>query len=173
MSILLPMTFTSFAQEMVMLGDGVKPATDKKSDEPKALIEFVAFTQKEELSQISDDMIDHHFLGDDIARKIYLFNRDYSYQESVAPGNSATKTILRKPVIYNSVKRIERDLKKRLKAGEISEENARSEFSRVLDVALNVANANTEGLEKKLESNLKPDKQLEIYLYEVKLKYIN
>jgi hypothetical protein len=118
-------------------------------------------------------MVDSHFLGSEIAKKMLLLNKSYSYKEPVAPGNSATKTIFRKPVIYNSVKKIERSMKNKVKSGELNPETARVQFNKVLDVALNIINIDTDKFESRLESAGKANELLDIYVHEVSLRYIN
>ena len=105
---------------------------------------------------------------------MYLYNEQYSYKEPVAPGNSATKTILRKPEIYSSVRKIEKYLKKQVKEGDMTTEIARSQYDKVLDVALNILDANTESFEKRLKAAGGDRAELlDIYLHEVKLEYLN
>jgi hypothetical protein len=163
----------SYAQEMVMVQETDLPKNTILVEETKSRFEFTALTQREELSQISDDMVDSHFLGRDIAKKIFLLNKSYSYKEPVAPGNSATKTIFRKPVIYNSVKKIERNMKNKVKSGELTLETAQFQFNKVLDVALNIININTDKFESRLSSADNANELLEIYVHEVSLRYVN
>lgn len=163
----------SYSQEMVMLQKADLPKNTILINEPKSQFEFTALTQSEELSQISDDMVDSHFLGNDIAKKMFLLNKSYSYKEPVAPGNSATKTIFRKTVIYNSVKKIERSMKNKVKSGELTLETAQFQFNKVLDVALNIININTGKFESRLASADNANELLDIYVHEVSLKYVN
>jgi hypothetical protein len=161
------------AQEMVML-QGAEPGDDRsKVVNSRKSFEFLAFSQDEEMTGMKDKLVESHFLGDEIARKVYLFKEMYGYLEPVAPGNSATKTIFRKPVISNSVKRIERYLKKQVKTGEIPVETARSEYNKVLDVALNIININTDNFEKRLTSASDAAELLNVYIQEVNLNFVN
>jgi len=105
---------------------------------------------------------------------MYLFNDHYSYKVPVAPGNSATKTIFRKPEIYLSVKKIERYLNKSVKKGDLNSNVAQKEYDKVLNVALNILDENTDKFEQRLRSvGEDAPKLLNIYLYEVKLENIN
>jgi hypothetical protein len=105
-----------------------------------------------EMKKVTTELAGTHFLGDQIAKKIYILEDLYSYTEPISPGNSATKTLYRKPVIYFSVKKIEKYLKKSLKKGEITMEDATARFNRVLDIAINIKNKNTDKLEEALNS---------------------
>ena len=77
----------------------------------KCTFEFMSFSKALSTENITDEIAGNHFLGSEIAKKMYLFNEQYSYKVPLAPGNSATKTVFRKPEIYSSVKKIERYLK--------------------------------------------------------------
>lgn len=161
------------AQELVLVQGSVTPENDPKKAKSIVSFEFMAFSQTEELNQLNNELISKHFLGDEIARKFFLLDKTYTYQEPVAPGSSATKSMYTKPVIYNSVKKIERDLKKKVKSGEMTESLAVSELSWVLDVALNAANQNTAGFEARLSSMSDAGALLDVYMQEVKLTRVN
>jgi hypothetical protein len=115
--------------------------------------EFKAYPIDEELNSISKDMIGEHAFGESISRKMYLFESRYTYQVPIVPGNPQTRTMIRKPVIYDAVMKIERHLKKSVKKGEISTETATAEFNKVLDVALNLVTADTGNLEKTISKS--------------------
>jgi hypothetical protein len=97
-------------------------------------------------------MIGEHMLGKLVSEKLYLLESKYTYQVPIVPGNPQTRTIVRKPVIYDAVRKIERHLKKSVKKGEISTETASAEFNKVLDVAFNVLTAETTSFEKAITS---------------------
>jgi hypothetical protein len=115
-----------------------------------AVYEFKAYPIDEELNSIPKDMIGVHVFGESISRKMYLFESKYTYQVPIVPGNPQTRTMIRKPVIYDAVMKIERSLKKSVKKGEITMDAASSDFNKVLDVALNVLTAETANLEKEI-----------------------
>jgi iron uptake system EfeUOB component EfeO/EfeM len=77
-----------------------------------------------------------------------LLEAKYTYQVPIIPGNPQTKMVIRKPVIYDAVLKIERHLKKSLKKGDVSLEAAETDFNKVLDVAFNVLTVDTESFEK-------------------------
>jgi len=140
----------------------------------KRTFEFVASSQLQSVDNVTDDMVEDHFLGSQIAKKMYLFNKDYSYKVLLSPGSSATKTVFRKPEIYSSVKKIERYLKDRVKKGDLTDNIARNEYDKVLNVALNVFDDNTEKFEERLNSAKgNAAELLNIYINEVKLENMN
>jgi hypothetical protein len=140
----------------------------------KSTFEFASASQIASTESITTEMAGNHFLGSEIAKKMYLFNDHYSYKVAIAPGNSATKTVFRKPEIYSSVKKIERFLKKCVKNGDIKSVVAQNEYDKVLNVALNILDENTAKFEERLKSaGENATELLNIYLYEVKLENIN
>jgi hypothetical protein len=112
------------------------------------VFEFRASSHEYDLRAIPNDMVEQNFLGDLVSRKLYLLESRYTYQVSIVPGNPQTKTVVRKPVIYEAVQRIERHLKKSVKKGEISIETASIDFNKVLDIAYNILTVDTESFEK-------------------------
>jgi len=133
--------------------------------------EFKAYPKDSYLNNISSDMAGNHPLGDLVAKKIYLFNKFYTSEENLFPGNPATKTIIKKPVIYDAVKRIERDLKKSVRKGEISEAEASSLLNTVLDVALNVQTEDTRDFEKAIVNATDTKSKIELFTKIVRLNY--
>jgi hypothetical protein len=173
MVLFLGMSVPIFAQEIVMAQRTMISGNDPKVINTLYSFEFLAYSQTEALKNITKEDAGDHFLGDAIARKVYLLNSVYCYREPVAPGTTATKIIFRKPEIYNSVKKIERFLKKKVKSGEISDESARNQYNKVLDVAINIMDVNTDTFESRLKSTNGPAELLGVFLNEVKLNYIN
>lgn len=162
------------AQEKLFAGRMDVSESKPTSTHTQSIFQFMASSEVESVKNISDDIAGSHFLGSEIAKKMYLYDERYSYKEPVAPGNSATKTIFRKPAINTSVKKIEKYLKKQLKEKNITKAEACSDYSKVLDVALNILDVNTDNFEKRLKSTGRDaSKLLNIYLNEVKLEYIN
>jgi len=140
----------------------------------KIAFEFLASSQLQSVDNITDDMVEDHFLGSQIGKKVYLFNKNYSYKVLLSPGNSATKTVFRKPEIYSSVKKIERYLKDSIKKHNLDNSIASSEYDNVLNIALNILDENTDKFEERLKLAAGNSAELlHIYLYEVKLDNMN
>lgn len=136
-----------FAQDPLAMAfpADTKKATTNTSNLP--VFEFRASSNEFDLSSISKDMIGTHILGDRIAQKLYLLESKYTYEVPIVPGNPQTRLVIRKPVIYEAVMKIERYLKKSVKKGTVSTETASNELNKVLDVAFNVLTADTESFE--------------------------
>lgn len=134
-----------------------------------SFFEFRASTIDYDLNSVSKDMIGEHFLGDQIAAKLYLLDSKYTYQVEIVPGNPQTKTVVRKPVIYDAVQKIERHLKKSVKKGDVSIETATQEFNQVLNVAFNVLTADTDSFEKAISKTNDANSLTNLFTKQVKL----
>lgn len=147
-----------------------RSSTSSSASSNGVYFRFMAFDQSMYINEIDPNDAGKHFLGDYVAKKMFLLKKLYSYKEAVAPGTSATKTIFRKPDIYFSVKKIEKYLKEALRERQISGEDACSDYNKVLDVALNIVSEDTEKLETRINSvNGNPSKLLKIFVNEVEL----
>jgi hypothetical protein len=135
------------------------------------VFEFKAYPKDSYLNSISKEMTGEHPFGDLVAKKIYLFNEFYTSEENLFPGNPATKTIIKKPVIYEAVKRIERDLKKSFKKGETSVSDASFIMNTVLDVALNIQTEDTRDFEKALGNAADTRSKIDLFTKMVRLIY--
>ena len=126
----------------------------------------------EEIKKVNDEMAGTHFLGNEIAKKIYLFEQAYTYTVAISPGNPAQKTMFRKPLIYNSVREIERLLRKSVKSGKMTMDEATGKFNKVLDVAINIKSTNTGKFEEIIKSKENSSDLLALYT-QVNLNYVN
>ena len=133
--------------------------------------EFKAYPRDSYLNNITKEMAGDHLLGDLVAKKIYLFNEFYTSEEYLFPGNPATKTVIKKPVIYDAVKQIERDLKKSVKKGKTSVSEASSIMNTVLDVALNIQTEDTRDFERAIENTGNTKSKIDLFTKMVRLNY--
>ena len=136
------------AQDALVLAfpeDSRKPSPNVTSS---PAFEFRASDNELALNSVTKEMAGEHPFGDLVAKKLYLLAAKYTYQVAIIPGNPQTKTVIRKPVIYDAVQKIEHHLKKSVKKGDVSLEAAETDFNKVLDVAFNVLTVDTESFEK-------------------------
>jgi hypothetical protein len=133
------------------------------------VFEFRASVTEPQISEISAEVIDNHNLGDMISRKFYLLDSKYTYETPTVPGNPQSKTVVRKPVIYESVYKIEKYLNKSVKKGEISVENAGTIMNKVLDVANSILTADTTDFEKEISQRKDPQSLTQLFMNQVKL----
>lgn len=127
----------------------VKPSS---SSAGLPVFEFKVYSNENDLSIISKDMIEEHLFGEVVSKKLYLLDSKYTYKVPIVPGNPQMRTIVRKPVIYDAVLKVERYLKKSVKKGAISMETASTDFNKVLDIANSVCTADTKSFEKEISS---------------------
>lgn len=92
-----------------------------------------------------------HFLGDEIAQKIQLVKEAYTYSLE----NEITRvssTAVEKPSIYYSVNKVNKYIKKSLKNGSMTKEDAIQVLDNMLNVVINIRYQETEELEQELWS---------------------
>ncbi len=124
-----------------------------------------------EIESVPTDMLEEHVLGIEIAKKLYLIDEKFTYTEPVIPGNPRTKTIIRKPVIYNSIKKIDKQLVRKVKHGEMTKEYAAKILNQVLTVSLNMLASDTEAFEQELEKDNSTDFRIDLFVNRVQLVY--
>jgi hypothetical protein len=90
--------------------------------------------------------------------KLQVLNNTYTYTTPIAPGNPGLKTVVRKPVIYSVVMKLEKFYRKEIKEGRLDEEEARLAFLKTIDVALSAFYCDTE----KFESTIKSTKDIRV-----------
>jgi len=173
-SVLLLFQYGLKAQEYVMLTKKASLAEKESPNlEPAKVVvfEYNVYSRPELSKDANSQLIGSHFLGDDIAKKMYLLDKTYTYETKITPGNPATTTSIRKPTIYNSVKKIESYFKKSIRKKEITEDLAAEQFNKVVDVALNVFFQDTEALENQLKAIDKVSDLLELYTQRIHIHF--
>jgi hypothetical protein len=159
------------AQELLTYKTSENRVVSELPAETVTVFKFKAYSNYYELENVSNEQAGNHPFGETIAKKLYLFDEKYTSQAALAPGNPALKTVIKKPVIYESVRRIEKDLKRSVRKGAITLNTASNEFSIVLDVALNILTTDTKEFEIALESSGSTGSMIEIFTKRVILTY--
>lgn len=106
---------------------------------------------------IDYSLASRHFLGETISQKMYLFQSTYTYIEKGTPMSPADKTIVRKPVIFYAIKKLNNHYKSQLKKGTATEQELITRFSQILDAAYCMYAQNTDDFEVYLKHHKKPD----------------
>jgi hypothetical protein len=92
------------------------------------------------VSDSFDDVILQNAEKDEFGQRVaclkMLVNKYYIRKEEVVPGDPTMRTLIRKPDIYNSVRRVEKHLKKEVKKGNLTRQQAAGELAYVLEVAV-------------------------------------
>lgn len=161
----------SYTQDMLSYASDSKPLISEPGIKKEAVFEFKAYPKDLELKEISTEMSGVHMFGELTAKKLFLLNQKYTSEVPVVPGNPQTRTIIRKPVIYDAVKKIEKELKKSVKNGEKTLETASSEFNQVLDVALNILTSDTKAFEQTISKTDNLYSKIELFTKQVNLVY--
>lgn len=111
-------------------------------------------------------------LGEKSSYFYNLFKETYVVKEEVVPGDPTRRTVIKKPEIYNSVKKIEKYLNKSLKSGNETKETLDNKFCHVLKVSLAAIDSDTKTFEKSLKDNKKNPEALLSIFENVSLKNI-
>ncbi len=126
--------------------------------------------QQEEMAEVeTESNIKKHFLGDIIAYKMQLLRESYTYIEPPSATSPAEKIIVEKQPIFFSIKKLDKFLKKQVKSGTMSEEDAKNKLENALNVALNIRYQETDTFEDVLRK-AKPNDLIAIYSDRVKLE---
>lgn len=114
-----------------------------------------------------------HDFGQRVAWLKSLINKYYVTKEDVIPGDPMMRTIVLKPNVYYTIRKIEKHLKKEVKNGDISTEEASSEMEHILEVALSVIDTEEVGsFEIALRKNKRNTEKLISLFQQVKLQNI-
>jgi hypothetical protein len=117
----------------------------------------------EELYAIDKSMLSEHPFGELIARKLYMLQNLYTYVEPPSPTSPGEKTIVKKPAIYNTVLKLNRNLKKMVKNGIIDKDKTASDLDFCLDVALSISADDTGDFESELKKAKTPDQIIQVF----------
>lgn len=124
-----------------------------------------------DLSDIDPAAVSSHVLGDEVAKKMVLFRERYTKIQEASPTSPVEKTIIVKPNIYNSIRKIEKYYSKGVKKNTIEKEKAVADFSYCLDVALCVSGKRTNELEDRLKKVRKNPLHIVEVLSDVELNF--
>jgi hypothetical protein len=170
--LLLILTSTSgFSQDIQLYANNVDTSRKNSNPDDVKKYRFKSYRTMDEADNIPLNLVGSHPFGEKIARKSYLLDKKYVMEEELTPGNPATKVIIRKPAVYESVKSIERELKRAVRKEEISITEATVAYDYVLDVALNIVTADTDEFESELLQNRSPKSKLEIFTNRVEIYF--
>lgn len=115
-------------------------------------IVFTGVAPKINLNDVDDTGVRKHPLGAEYTKKMVLLQDRYTRVEPASPTSPAPKTKILKPIVYNSVKKVNKHFVKGLKKKMVTEEIARESIALCLDIALKVYSKNTSILESKIRA---------------------
>lgn len=171
-------TFASLtgSAQLASINPGVsepdKVTTITNNPAKPVIFEFRAIERSFELQSIElPEDRDNNSWGDEADRLKILFERKYTYQEAIVPGNMRTRTIIRKPMIYETVRKVEKSLMKAVRNEEINPAEAAISMKKILLVAVNILDADTRDFEQALKHAESVEDRLDIFLNRTQLVY--
>ncbi len=125
---------------------------------------YTFYYQEEEMAEVmSTSEIKKHDFGDDIAYKFQLLDESYTYVEPSSPTNPVDKIVIEKMSIYNSVKKVDKYLRKSVKKSMMTKDEAISALDNVLNVALNIRYQDTVEFEEILWGTKKAEEVAAVF----------
>lgn len=161
----------SISQELLSYAAVNTSSGSVKPSNLARVFEFSGYSRDSEIENVSKEMAGEHLFGELTAKKLFLLDQKYKYQVALVPGNPHTKSVLRKPVIYEVVKRIEKDLKRSVRNGEMATDTATVQLNKTLDVALNILNADTREFEAAITATKSINGKIMLFTKQVKINY--
>ncbi|MDR1555561.1 MAG: hypothetical protein LBS88_00845 [Tannerellaceae bacterium] len=129
------------------------------------------------VSDSFDDFVLQNAEKDEFGQRVAclktLVSKYYICKEEIVPGDPTMRTVIRKPDIYNSARKVEKHLKKEVKKGNLTRQQAANELAFVLEVAIAaIDESNTESFESSLsESKSSVNAQINVFR-QVKLNHL-
>jgi len=102
-------------------------------------------------------MVPNHYLGPEIGLKTYLLKGLYTEVEEGNEINPVDKTIVFKPAIYYSMKKLNNYYKKAVKKGIVTEQVAKDKMNTYLDICLSIYMQETNQFETELKKYKKTE----------------
>ncbi|MDR3367237.1 MAG: hypothetical protein LBO71_09785 [Prevotellaceae bacterium] len=104
-------------------------------------------------------------LGQRVACLKTLVDKYYIHKEEIVPGDPTLRTIIHKPNIYNAARKVEKHLKKEIKRGNLTVQQAAEELAFVLEVAIAaIDEADTQSFESSLRASKgSADQQISVF----------
>lgn len=122
-----------------------------------AQFSFRSHLNDEDYKKPYDQSMGSNFLGTEVARKMYIVRNTFTYVEEPTPTSPTPKTIIRKPRIYNAVKKLVSYYEKMAKKGLMPVEQAATNAIMVLDKAYSAFYGNSDKFEQYLKNAKKPE----------------
>lgn len=126
---------------------------------------FEFYKQLDNANEVNvvESFIPNNFLGDEIARKYYILQELYTYEEEGSPTSPGTKTIVEKPNIYYAIKKLNRHYKKMVKKDKLSLEEAVEDFGHFLNIGISIVYQPTKKFEEYLDNLKKPEELISAF----------
>ncbi|MBN1791739.1 MAG: hypothetical protein JW830_14660 [Bacteroidales bacterium] len=136
---------------------------------PEPAESFIYIKQKlvynlgEELKKVNESDIRRHMLGDEVAKRLFLIDKIYTYKSSPSPGSFSGRTIVEKPVIYSSLNKLEKQISRQVQNGQLTKETGTFMLTRYLSIALELFYEDTMNFEKALKKAVSANEMVDIF----------
>lgn len=172
------LAFVLLASYLVVNGANTLPDDDKSASRSKTEVnaapvktwEFYSSIKELTAAELASES--NYKFGKEAGCLYNMFVNVYVVREEVVPGDPTRRTVIRKPVIYNAVRSVEKQLSKDIKNNSIKPEQAVAEFTTILKVALSAIDSDTQSFEDELQKNRKNPTNLLSVFKSVKLTEI-
>jgi hypothetical protein len=91
---------------------------------------------RDELMAINSSDVRTHMLDEGVAKRLHLFEETYVYYSEAAPGAFSDQKVIRRPVIYNSISKIDKYFRRLVRTEEITKVEGSAQLSRILETAI-------------------------------------
>lgn len=122
-------------------------------------------------SQVNEEYLSKHPFGIEVAKKLELLKDSYTWREEGTATMPVERTVVEKPAIYYSIKKLSNHYKKAVKKGQIDEETAKQELISAIEVCLFIRFQQTSEFEDKLRELKSTDDIAALYTKKVKIQY--
>lgn len=135
----------------------------EKNYSPDAEFKFHKQLDNGKEVEIVDQLLSDNYLGESIARKYYILQKLYTYEEEGSATSPVTKTIVEKPSVYYSLKKLNRYYKKMVKKDRMERDKAVEELKHFLNIGISIVYQPTKEFEEYLDDHRKPEEIVEAY----------
>lgn len=163
LALLLAISTNGYTQTFMADTSGKNRVVDgQHAETERERFVFKSYTSiYDELEAIGDYA--SHFFGDSVAQKLQAVKDLYISKTDVTVGFGSTHVELRKPVIYNSLMKIEKHLKKEVKKDRFPRAEAERVYSKYLDYVYVIFYEDTEGLEDALTEASGAEEMIDVF----------
>lgn len=154
-----------FAQDFLAVAEKANSKNEKNMEILEAAPEVRSYSWeflssvKEEFTQKDYQKAGKHELGEEVACLMTVLNERCIKKEQATEGDPTTRIVIRKPVVYNAVRNVEKYCKREMK------QNAGEVMPYVLKVAITSLDTDdTQSFEQALQENRKnPKEQIRVF----------
>jgi len=107
--------------------------------------------------EVDEAIVKKHYLGEEIARKLQILKDTYTWKEYAGELQQTDKTIVEKPAIYYSIKKLSTYYKKAIKKGLVDKDEATKRLGNFLDIVYYIRYQETVEFEDTLGSLKSPE----------------